>query len=391
MPFSHTKSTPAAIGKLKRELGPLRVRTIEARDLAQAHARLGKLRSAEINQIVHHKINQISKSKFEKQIRFVRSCAVYMQRIKRVKAQKIIKEYFVCLNAWALGAQLDKLCEKLNQKVDGAAVTHIDIALWLQNDNVGCQTGMIRNKRGGAYVWHMEEDTLGYISHTEIIEFRIGTDRLWTFVYPYLLPGGAFAWRKNFFQSIDFLYIKKKLPQGGTLANVGSWACLWFGHINKECVTVLKALFPFYDGYALNTVDIHNKQIRGHVLEYGAEIINEETLGTNMGSYLFHVNCIFGDGLKQFKKYVIASKKTETRMRNRVIRAEHMIRALDLDNISIPQDMVKMLSSRKGGEYAYCNVDVKAYVIGICEPDAWTFYVGVGPAQVGDQLKKFLL
>ena len=50
-----------------------------------------------------------------------------------------------------------------------------------------------------------------------------------------------------------------------------------------------------------------------------------------------------------------------------------------------PQVVLELLASRRGGEYAYANADVKAHCVGVTGRERMELYVQSGAALPGDQ------
>jgi hypothetical protein len=279
--------------KERREiLGQVKHEKIKSPDMPEAHKKLGEMVGEQVRSTIKRKLEPLSKEEFANQIRFTRLCRKLTEEKLNdptidEKIKKGLKEYFDSLKAWSEGARLS-LIERIGP-VDQQPVSGEELAIWLQNDNLGCQTGMLREKDGSVIVWHTEEEgDLERIGSLKVVSFEINGEERHAFLYPDLLPGSAFGWQKGFFQAVDFLYLKEP-EKAGALANIAAWLTWRLGN-QIEPERVIKALAPYADGYVLNIVRIRNSQVEAKKIEFVHDQIAKTVLGSEEGDYSFQVN-----------------------------------------------------------------------------------------------------
>ena len=367
-------------------LGPIIHETIKSPNMPEAHRRLGEMVGQEVQSIIGRKLESLSEEEFADQIRFTRSCRQLIEKKLNEptideKIKDGLKEYFDSLKAWAEGAKLSSI-EGLGS-VDQQPVSGEELAFWLQNDNLGCQTGMLREKDGSVIVWHTEEEgDLERIGSLRIISFKINGEEKHVFLYPDLLPGPAFGWQKDFFQAVDFLYLKEP-EKAGALANVAVWLIWRLGN-QIEPERVIESLAPYVDGYALNIVRIKNGQVEAKKIEFAHGQIAETVLGSKEGDYSFQVNLPTpGSAIAETKQSEFKEEPKKLRKLNkRIVRTRRAIeliknftkKGMDLENVW------RMLSFRLGEGYAYAGEDTVAHLVGKISNEGIKLGVGPGPA-----------
>ncbi len=368
-------------------------------DLVTAHARLGQHVGAQARKILTQRLERSSASKIQKLLDQSRSCAATLiekrhdQKIDR-RVRNALIQYQNCLKAWAGGAGIDTFH---HPHLDAyQPLTTLDLALFLQHDSSGCQTGMYRLTNGSVILWHTEEDVefepgSGF-DLLRIASFNNMDDdhpvHMHAFIYPDLMPGPAFGWRSDgYVQAVDTLHTRDfDYIKNGMLANVVTWLSLLLG-ATIPAAELIESLQPYYDGYALNTVYPQGGAVLADKYEFASDRIIPCSLANTPASYLFQVN-IFSD-----QTHPWVAELEEIRPDWRELYAQRMARTMQsLQNkdghSGDTADMrffFDMLTSQEGDGWAYANQDVKAYFIqhqDLHETETW---LGDGPAIPGDR------
>jgi hypothetical protein len=268
-------------------------------------------------------------------------------------------------------------------------VSAVELALFLQNDNVGCQTGVYRDKAGAVILWHTEEDVEvepgSRFDKLRLATFQIGEDdsEINAFIYPDLLPGPAYGWRNDgFLQAVDSLPLK---PAAGAyvLANIAAWITLRLGKaLDPEAV--IAALGPFFDGYALTTVRLKDEQIQATKIEFAGDRRLVAILDPYPGSYLFQVNIFSEAKAAVALAYEDTDRESRSGLEQRLTRTTRALKSLHLAE-NAPACLSRLLASRLGGDYAYANEDVKSYFLGKLSHSGMEIQFGPGPALKEDR------
>ena len=305
-----------------------------------------------------------------------------------------MREYLDCLEAWADGAGLVGFEHPV--LADQQSISPLELALFLQHDSTGCQTGMYRQEDGSVILWHTEEDIefeagSGF-DQLRLAAFNVGDGKdpitMHAFIYPDLLPGPAFGWRSDgYAQAVDSLHVRACADQqAGILANIATWLTLRLG---PDCDPgkVIKDMGPYFDGYALNGVSVRGGKAHAEKHEFTANHILSTILGDQPGSYLFQVN-IFSQ-----KKHLwireLEDLPTEDR---RLYKRREWYTRKALQNkdhrVGAAGDMgffFNLICSRSGIRWPYANTDMKAYFILRQNTRGAEIWLGHGPALPTDQ------
>ena len=383
---------------VKDRLGGLVRLDYTAYDLPTAHRLLGQHVRQQLQSILKHKLDSWEAARIHKLLIQSQVCLAVLARKKKdkhldMRLRVALGEYLECLAAWSDGAGLDRFdhialdaCKPLGT---------LDLAMFLQNDCTGCQTGMYRAKDGSVVLWHTEEDVedepgSGFDS-LRIAEFNVG-DRdhpvvMNAFIYPDLLPGPAFGWRSDgYAQGVDKLHIRD-FPDltGGMLANVVTWLTLRLGAV-VSAREIIESLQPYYDGYALNTVYIDGDKVLAQRHEFAGDRNITTLLDELPASYLFQVN-IFSDRLHPWVAELEDLRPDWCRLYEK--RVERTVQRIqNKDGKSGEQGEMEfffdMMTDQAGDSWAYANKDVKAYFIHKQSLNAAETWLGHGPAMPGD-------
>lgn len=381
---------------VKNQLGGLIFLDYTNEDFVSAHGRLGAEVRQQVHKILQRRLDRMSAADFDSKIHQGRACHVILRQQAANKSlaaalRQALDEYLACLEVWSAGAGLADLEHPHRAGCQAGA---LDLALLLQHDSSGCQTGMYRQADGSVTLWHSEEDNSPpgeRFDKLRIAVFGLPQEehnvRLSAFIYPDLLPGSAFAWRSDgYAQAVDTLFVKP-LPglDSGTLANVASWVTLRLGD-QVDALEVLQALRPFWDGYALNVISSREGGVHANKYEFAADRLLQGKLGEQPGSYLFQAN-IFSQ--RRDASFLALESLPEDERRSYERRMARTQRALQRGQVDGEDASLgfffDLLASRTGGDWAYANPDVKAYFVERVSPDEMEVWLGPGPALRGEK------
>ena len=369
----------------RRRLGPLRRIEIEAASLPAAHGRLGEALGPVIRRVAARRLRATSPADFDRQIDAVRNCRRHVSAYIRSghfmprHVRRALREYLACLDAWAHASQLESVLD--DQTVDGKAVTARELALWLQDDNSGCQTGLLRLAGGDVLFWHTEEDTIGYFDRPRLASLLVGKQTWHAFLYPYLLPGPAFGWQAGRFHAVDSLHIRR--GSCGAFTNVAAWLAWRLPGLEPG---ELFHLCPFLDGCAIHRLVRSPGGVAAWVQELGGEFQTQCSLPLRQGSLLFQANCVRQSGSRLAREEALSAAERKPYCDRRE-RTEQAVRELVRAGETTPQRIVELLASRAGGDYAYANSDVKAHCVGVATAAGMELYVQSGAALPGDKYR----
>src|SRR5262245_1218166 len=351
----------------KDRLGAIEFLDLREFDLVTAHRKLGEAVKAQVQAILHRKLEALDHKQLVKQLRLARQGRQALEEKRHSSIidhsiQQALGEYLACLAAWRAGTELEDFQHKRfpDLAVEGLPVSADDLALFLQNDNLGCQTGVYRENDGSVSLWHTEEDVQtpgSRFDKLRLATFRAGnhdkTIEVNAFIYPDLLPGPAYAWRgDHFVQAIDSLPLK---PAAGSymLANIVAWVTLYLGK-SVEPEEVIRALGPFVDGYALTLVQAQEGQVSAHKLEFAGNQLLSLSLAETPGSFLFQVNILSNEKAAIALSYEDTERESRPFLEKRIARTSRAIRAVKPGSNATP-GLFRLLASRLGGDYAYAN------------------------------------
>jgi hypothetical protein len=311
--YIHAAMNSSDIQKIKLQLGDIHILDYRGLDIVEAHRKLGEEVSAQATKLLEEKILGLGSIALKEEIKFAKQILQNLQdksispKIDNLIRNRI-KEYLMCLSSWARGAQFERAIKRWELDI---RVLPEELAILLQNDNTGCQTGVFRKENGSVVLWHTEEDdrtTLGErfdklrlaIFHSDLGSRSVD---IFSFIYPDLLPGAAFNWRSDgYMQTVDALYL---IPDknASVLANSICWLTLFAGQ-DVPAQAIFNALKPVSDGYALNIVFYAGTYQHAEKIEFARDQYAISVLSATPNSLLFQVNLfsdIVPDLLKQFE------------------------------------------------------------------------------------------
>ena len=368
-------------------------------DLRTAHHRLGEHVRPQVHKILRQRFDRLDSAHIGLLLRQARACAESLPakvEDKRVdpSMRKAVQEYLACLEAWADGAGLLGF---VHPTLGGQpSISPLELALFLQHDSTGCQTGMYRQADGSVILWHTEEDIefehgSGF-DQLRLASFTVsdGNDpvTMHAFIYPDLLPGPSFAWRSDgHAQAVDSLHVRSSTDQkAGLLANILTWLTLRLGP-HGEPGKVITDMAPYFDGYALNTISVRGGKVQAKKHEFAAEHILSNTLSDEPGKYLFQVN-IFSQKKRGWIRELEdlpaedrrLYKRREWFTRKAMLNKDHTLSELGEMNF-----FFDLICSRSGIRWPYANTEMKAYFILRQSTLGAEIWLGHGPAIPTDQ------
>jgi hypothetical protein len=378
---------------VKDRLGGLVRLDYAAYDLPTAHRLLGQHVRQQLQSILKHKLDVWESARIQKLLNQSQVCLAALakkcsdERLD-MRLRVAISEYLECLAAWSDGAGLHYFDHSALKAYKPLGA--LDLAMFMQNDCTGCQTGLYRAKDGSVVLWHTEEDVedepgSGFDS-LRIAAFN-ASDRdhavvMNAFIYPDLLPGPAFGWRSDgYAQGVDKLHIRD-FPElsRGTLANVVTWLTLRLGAA-LEAREIIASLQPFYDGYALNTVHLERDEVLAQKHEFAGDRNISSHLDAVPNSYLFQVN-IFSDREHPWVPELEDLRPDWCRLYEK--RVERTVQALQNRNGKPGEHgemefFFNMMTDQAGDSWAYANEDVKAYFLHKQSLNGAETWLGHGP------------
>ncbi len=359
------------------EQGGLETLRIDADDLPSAHAALGEQLRAAIAGVVEQRLANHSAAELTAQLRAIRLSRAHLERRAAAASlepalRRAIRDYLTTLAAWARGADLGSL--RYLARRSGATWSAEDIALWLQDDNTGCQTGVVRDHDGSVLLWHTEEDTIGLFDRARLVQMNVGAAQLTAFLYPYLMPGPAFGWHARGLFAYDTLSVRRTAG-GGTPTSALSWI-LWSTQGELAPLSTASALAPFLDGGAFTVVQREaDGTVSANVIEAGGTVAVGSSLSSSPGARRLQVNMVSAQASELAPLETLADAERAPYV-ERLARSGRHLDACTPNEAALSA----MLASREGGEWAFANEDVVAHLIARVSADEITLGVGVGAA-----------
>ncbi|NLE46264.1 MAG: hypothetical protein GX620_16205 [Chloroflexi bacterium] len=394
---SQHQREPAALAELraiKTRLGAPIFLDLRALDWPAAHGEIGQAVRGQVQRILQRKLKAFSSGSLQHQIRVARGCLATIREkaaspsIPR-EIRQALAEYRACLEAWGLSALGSNASVGSSAAVvDGKPIALDELAMALQNDNLGCQTEALREEDGSVLFWHTEEDVEDEpgerFDKLRIAILRGETVDIATFIYPDLLPGPAFTWATDgWLQAVDALFLRGYPSTPLMLANVATWINIRLRqHVDPE--VVIRALMPFIDGYAMLVARPLDDAIVVTRYEFAHDVMITSELPPTPGSYLVQANvCSDRDS-----PLAVRCESLDHRAR-RDLEARTAMMERTTSQVMASSDRIasvlNLLSLREGGTLAYSNVDVKAYFLAQLKLSGHGAWIGAGPALLDDQ------
>jgi len=389
----------------KERLGDLEVIEITADTMTQAHRLLGQEVSAQAKQhLTRHLDEYRNYEEFAKRMTLMTK--IYRQMLLKTHDPSIssdikfgLQEYLDCMVAQSQGIGTQTLQHPLLDQYlsehpgEEDFLYHTLLQLENQNDNVGCQSGMVRHDEQ-TLLWHTEEDYEEEkgerTDKPRLVKFNIGGQIKYSFIYPDLMPGPAFSFGPNFFYNVDSTYTKAN-RKPSILANTAMWMA-WFLAEKIPPQEVVHSLKPFLDGYILNYVWRPNSQSQFEAgkIEFAHALSATYPLDGNQP-------IISTNKLEPLSTVLDAEKMDQEETELFQERARRAKRSLHLINLT--QDgsgslenirrMTGFTSTKLQGE-AGMSVDfTKAHAVAQAGPDGLVVWVGAGPTTKKEKFKVF--
>ena len=385
-------STPEKASPGQNSFYPAAITLLDCRELdtAGAHRQLGQDARSQVHKILTKRLDGLgSRENVAAQILRARGYQAALNSKMGLPGleqdvREALKQYQACLSAWAQGAGLESFRHPhLPQTCAGEPIRAEDLATLLQEDEVGCQTGVLRESQGGVILWHSEED-YELAPGDRFDRFRLflfrGADGRDTcgFIYPDLLPGPTFGWQADnyaqhdYAQAVDSLHARQKPLENAILPNTLAWISLYLGGLAGP-QSLAEKLGPFQGGYSLMALSRREGIVSVEKVEFMNDQLTAGSLETEAGKTFFQTNII-----RDLSQPIGAEEQTrpENRVWNevRLARTERFLQVIRKSSQPLPL-VLRMLRSRLGGESAYANHYVKATFVCRMEPQKTSFWL----------------
>jgi hypothetical protein len=390
----------AEVETVKSSLGPIHHLDLTAHEIARGHYELGTDVGARVRLFLAKKFEPMGTHEILGELRRARMAREAIARCQASastprRVSQALHDYLRSLDAWAAGAGLAAFArdDLSGLEVDGDRVSAEDLAMVLQDESNGCQTGVYREDETTVFLWHTEEDrTYGDFSRFDrlrLASFTVagenGPRTMTGFVYPDLLPGPAFGWSgSNYAHAVDAFYLRPPDGRPGMPANTATWVCLYLAG-SMSTADVARALGPFPDGYALSSIWRTETSVRGDTTEFIASTVVSSPLPEAAGSSAFKVNYLSERASQAVSGLEDLHPERRVVLERRVRRTSREIRAVAQSEDRVA-GFARLLSSRVGGTFAYSNEAVKAHFLCRMAREETSVWVGPGPAVYEDPL-----
>jgi hypothetical protein len=381
--------------EVKRQLGEIHWLDYSSLDLVEAHHQLGIEVKPQAQKLLTAKLDGLPDHKLAAAIRIARrveSCLAEKTALDQLPdpIAGALSQYRDCLEAWSQGAELDRASgvDFSRLLVDNEPATRLQLALLLQDDTPGCQSGIYRKQDGSIILWHVEEDGIpGRFDQLRIATFRQSqenkNEQIHAFIYPDLLPGPAFCWSGNaYVQATDSLHLRHLPEEATMLANITTWVLMILG-IRADPLDVIKALGPYWDGYAVVRAANQEGKINASVSEFAGTMAENQILDDQPGNFQYHGNALCDPAGAMAVKYESKSWAFRRKMEKRFTRTCDTIELQKSSDLGL-DFFLDLVSSRKAGSWDYATPEVKAYFISRLSPAGLQIWLGPGPALKGE-------
>jgi hypothetical protein len=333
--------------------------------IGEAHQELGKAVAAQVQQILHHRFQNASPHSIHPSSVLAGKQLSSIARLQQdTSLPSILREalelYLDCLNRWSRGAGLENAGIK--------SWSGEELAMQLQDDQPGCQSGVYRQRDGSVLFWHTEEDVdepgFTRVDQPRLMRFSnpFNNAIITSFIYPDLLPGPNFNWRTDgMVQFADSLLLREDCRKEGNPANLIAWLSLVLEG-EMQTPRIIEYLQPVFDGYAIFHLAPGSAGTLCRRVEFAMDRFQVTELPASPGGFLAQSNAFSsqaGSLAIQFERDPFASRR---HFESRIRRAE---KALNISPTIVDLERIqRMLASRAGGRWAFANKDVKAHLFG---------------------------
>jgi hypothetical protein len=353
-------------------------------DLVEAHKQLAISVASQVHQIILYRIKGSGSTQATE---FHKTAAIRLAGIEKIRKsgstpaiiREALKQYLACLESWSQAADLASL--------NLPGVTPLELAIYLQDDHPGCQSGVYRQPAGSILFWHTEEDVdepeCVRVDQPRIMQFTtaFGGPDVYSFIYPDLLPGPNFNWRSDgFVQFADSLFFNGKGHTDGIAANLVTWITLMIGRM-MPTEDIINSVIPVFEGYALFSAAPEHSNVICSRIEFTASEMQVSLLGNQPSAQLLQTNAFSVEAWEMAAKYERNPFLSRNKYESRVQRAHSCLEKISPLEMGLEQ-IQKMLSSRVGGRWAFANRDVKAHLMGRLSSDSLDIHCHPGTARM---------
>ena len=306
----------------RESVGPVQVVEL-AGPIENSFGHIGQVRGEGIRRFLA--FQKKDAEKYAKNLDFSSQClTITKQKIQEIGDQQpvvaqALDKYFSCLNQWAEGADISE-----------------QEAFLLQNEDMGCQTVMVRGEEGHVLMLHTEEWFMEDDEEKEAVEispewtrFNISDpenkNSLQAFTgYAFTLPGSSFGISNGHVHAVDSLEMKQA-DKPAIPANIVCWLC-WYLAGQVDSQTIIDTLSPYVGGYAYNEIFAQKGTVHAQTVEFGGDwpSLPKKVLPEKPESYLVHTNLIKNQDMEK-----VVGAKLESDDRRYYLglrRIHHMVR-----------------------------------------------------------------
>ncbi len=382
----------------KERLGSLELVDLSELSLEESYRELGRQVRDAARKSVDTLIDEDDPSVFRVDLEFADKClSVIEDRIKHEENPLIkggLEAYLKAIKSWSDEIDFSSLEHRQISELLGDIYErdklNLLIALSLQNDNVGCISGLLRGESGEVIFWHNEEDVEdepgSRVDKTRIVKIKgVRGSEYFSFVYPDLLPGAGFTFGKDLFLCVDMQHTKED-QEPAILANTAVWTASYIGN-GMHPYDIMRALAPFADGYVVNYARRGEVGIEAGKVEFALDTVDKIELESKAGTRMISTNIYTQNGKVVLEGNENANEEAlawNLQRQALADRALHLMRVLTQREIPTPYDISRLLAFNTGGRYgddkAFSNVDVKSAIFGVMTVDGTEIKVTAGPA-----------
>jgi len=391
----------------KERLGPIEVLGFYELSLKEGYRKLGLEVRDVARRYAESFLDRDDAEMTHKKLGFGEQCVkalvAKMEDCDIPQVKTALSDYMTALKSWSDAIDFSSIdhpaVAKLLEEGRTTEEANMIIGLSLQNDNVGCVSGLMRGEDGEILFWHNEEiieDEPGErVDKARIVRLNgIGGREYYSFVYPDLLPGAGFSFARDIFISVDAQHTTED-QEPRILANTATWVISYLGNAYDPYET-LNSLAPFVDGYVINYARIVGQKVLGGKVEFALDTVGRVDLPSNTGEYLISTNIYTQDGnVAVAGREEISPEALEWNIDRQGLshRSLHLMELLTKRTAPTTEDLSRLLAFTATGLFgedkAYANKDVKANVVGSISTKGVQISVSAGPALKGEERSVF--
>ena len=397
----------SAISSEKERLSTLEVIKAETSSFPEAHAILAE----SVKEQVHHNLEQRLKSLGQED--FYESLNLASASLSKFidnfvnnpevpeKYKNVASEYLESLKVWSGTINFYEIAhpyiqEAMSKKGVAAEELNILVGYILQDEAVGCQSGMYKQGEK-VYLWHTEEDVADNpgdrFDKSRILQVSVRggggqTEDRYCFVYPDLLPGPAYCFGKDFFYSVDSQRAAEHNGSSDVPANFVCWA-MWRLGKDADAREIVDTFSPYTSGYTINIAkvvrDDGGAALKVGKIEFAYGLVSEFTAAESKPMVSLNVpekgSALFGIDDPTYNEVAPWYQEREDR-------ATRLVGKLGNLNFGInPYSLFRMLGNGLGNSkegFGFANSDVKSYVVTELSAGVTKVYAGPASADKSD-------